>query len=111
VLTARDVTYAVDGRTLLDRVSVAFAPGAVGIVVGPNGAGKSTLVKVVSGALVPAQGSVTVLGEPLARLGRKEIAQRIAVVPQSSEAPPGFSVREIVMMGRAPYQGAWELVD
>ncbi len=95
------------GRGALSSIDLSVRKGEICAVLGPNGAGKSTLVKVISGALTPERGTVHVLGEPLARLDRREIAQRIALVPQSSEPVPGFTVREIVMMGRAPYQGAW----
>jgi iron complex transport system ATP-binding protein len=95
------------GRGALENFDLSVEKGEICAVLGPNGAGKSTLVKVISGALAAERGTVTILGAPLARLGRREIAQRIAVVPQSSEAPRGFTVHEVVGMGRAPYQGAW----
>ena len=90
----------------LDNIDLHVRKGEICAVLGPNGAGKSTLVKVVSGALVPNQGSVFVLGEQLTR-DRRDSARKIAVVPQATEAALGFTVREVVMMGRAPYQGAW----
>ncbi|MBK9262729.1 MAG: ABC transporter ATP-binding protein [Polyangiaceae bacterium] len=94
------------GQKALENIDLEVRKGEICAVLGPNGAGKSTLVKVVSGALAPDRGAVFVLGEPLSR-DRRDIAQKIAVVPQVSEAAAGFSVREVVMMGRAPYQGAW----
>jgi iron complex transport system ATP-binding protein len=90
----------------LDDINLEVRKGEICAILGPNGAGKSTLVKVVSGALAPARGSVFVFGEPLSQ-DRRDIARKIAVVPQVTETPGGFSVREVVMMGRAPYQGAW----
>jgi iron complex transport system ATP-binding protein len=95
------------GQIALDGVNLTVRRGEICVVLGPNGAGKSTLVKVVSGAMKPDEGEVLVLGEPLSRLARRSIARRIAVVPQSSEVALGFTVNEVVMMGRAPYQGAW----
>lgn len=94
------------GQKALENIDLEVRKGEICAVLGPNGAGKSTLVKVVSGALAPDCGAVFVLGEPLSR-DRRDIAKKIAVVPQVSEAAAGFSVREVVMMGRAPYQGAW----
>jgi len=105
-LSAVSVAYG-PGRSALENIDLSVRKGEICVVLGPNGAGKSTLVKVVSGALRPASGEVRVLGESLAHLDRREIARKIAVVPQSAEAAPGFSVRDVVMMGRAPYQGAW----
>jgi iron complex transport system ATP-binding protein len=100
------VGYAV-GRSALQDINFAVKKGEICAVLGPNGAGKSTLVKVISGRLAPRQGHVNILGEPLAGLERRAIAQKIAVVPQTSDVAPGFSVRDVVMMGRAPHQGAW----
>jgi len=103
----RGVSVNYGGRQkALEQIDLQVRKGEICAVLGPNGAGKSTLVKVVSGALVPDQGSVVVLGEPLAQ-DRRDIARKIAVVPQSAEPALGFTVRAVVMMGRAPYQGAW----
>lgn len=95
------------GQGALEDIDLCVEKGEICAVLGPNGAGKSTLVKVLSGALTPRTGTVKILGEPLAGLDRRAIARKIAVVPQSSEVAPGFSVRDVVMMGRAPHQGAW----
>jgi iron complex transport system ATP-binding protein len=103
----RGVSVSYGGRQqALEKIDLQVRRGEIFAVLGPNGAGKSTLVKVVSGALVPDLGSVFVFGEQLSQ-DRRDIARKIAVVPQVSEAAAGFTVREVVMMGRAPYQGAW----
>lgn len=94
------------GQKALQNVDLQVRKGEICAILGPNGAGKSTLVKVVSGVITPREGAVLVLGEPLAQ-DRRDIARKIAVVPQASEAAVGFTVRDVVMMGRAPYQGAW----
>ncbi|MFT3773326.1 MAG: ABC transporter ATP-binding protein [Minicystis sp.] len=92
---------------ILHEVSLAVEAGQLCVVLGPNGAGKSTLVKLISGALRPRAGKVAIAGEDLANLDRPAIARKVAVVPQAVEVAFGFSVREVVMMGRAPHQGAW----
>ncbi|APR83429.1 Vitamin B12 ABC transporter, ATPase component BtuD [Minicystis rosea] len=92
---------------VLRDVSLSVQAGQLCVVLGPNGAGKSTLVKVLSGALRPRHGTVTLAGKDLAKLDRPAIARQVAVVPQAVEVAFGFSVREVVMMGRAPHQGAW----
>ncbi len=103
----RGVSVTYGGRQqALENIDLQVRKGEICAVLGPNGAGKSTLVKVVSGALAPDQGSVVVLGEQLSQ-DRRDIARKIAVVPQASEPALGFTVRSVVMMGRAPYQGAW----
>src|SRR4051812_49477933 len=90
----------------LAGVSLRVQPGQLCAVLGPNGAGKSTLVKLLSGALRPKSGTIAVFGEDLAALDRRAIACRVAVVPQHVDVALGFTVREVVLMGRAPRQGA-----
>lgn len=96
-----------DGMVALSGVSLQVAPGEICAVLGPNGAGKSTLVRLLSGALRPSRGRVTLFGEDVAALDRRALARRIAVVPQHVEVALGFTVREVVAMGRAPHQGVW----
>lgn len=108
-LSLRGVTasYAVGPKHELVEVDLGLAAGELVCVLGPNGAGKTTLVRVASGLLTPRQGEVRLLGQPLAALSRPAIAQALAVVEQQQELALGFTVREIVAMGRAPHQGAW----
>jgi iron complex transport system ATP-binding protein len=95
------------GSDALQDVDLDVAAGELCAVLGPNGAGKSTLVRVIAGTLRPRTGAVSVFGEPLADLDRAGLARRIAVVHQSADAALGFTVREVVAMGRAPHQGGW----
>jgi len=74
-------------------------------VIGPNGAGKSTLVRVLTRLAGVTAGSVDIDGRPLARIGRRQLARLVAVVPQSGELPAGFTVEELVAMGRTPHTG------
>jgi iron complex transport system ATP-binding protein len=71
-------------------------------VIGPNGAGKSTLLRAVAG-LVPRAGAVEIDGD--AALGRRELARRVALVPQSPSLPPQMTVAEYVLLGRTPHLG------
>lgn len=95
------------GRDILRDVGLTAFSGQLCAVLGPNGAGKSTLVRLLSGALAARTGRIVVGGEDVARLDRRALARKVAVVPQSIEVALGFSVREVVEMGRAPHQGAW----
>ncbi len=101
-----DARYS-DGTTALFGVSLSVEPGQICAVLGPNGAGKSTLVRILSGSLRPSRGRVTLFGDDLATLDRRALAQRIAVVPQAVDVALGFTVRQVVTMGRAPHQGTW----
>ncbi|MBI5534997.1 MAG: ABC transporter ATP-binding protein [Deltaproteobacteria bacterium] len=93
-------------RPALIDVSLRLDRGAFTAILGPNGAGKSTLVKVLTGLIRPEKGSVLLFGQDLAATSRREVARRIAVVPQAVHVAFDFRVREVVMMGRAPRQGA-----
>ncbi|HZO11925.1 MAG TPA: ABC transporter ATP-binding protein [Polyangiaceae bacterium] len=88
----------------LHGVDLRLRQGELCAVLGPNGAGKSTLLRVVAGVLAPTSGTVRLQGEPAESLSRQERARRVAIVPQRCEVALGFSVREVVAMGRAPHQ-------
>lgn len=93
---------------VLHRVNFEVRPGELCMLIGPNGAGKSTLLRLIAGLVRPREGRVLLGGQDAAGLGREEIARRIALVPQSEEPGFGFTVREVVAMGRAPHQGVWQ---
>jgi iron complex transport system ATP-binding protein len=114
VLEATDLSFAYRGAAagaplVLDRVSVRVEGGASVALLGPNGAGKTTLLKLLAGMLPPRAGQVTLDGRPVATLTRREIARRVAVVPQETRTPFDFTVIEMVLMGRYPHLGAFEL--
>lgn len=95
------------GDGALVSASLSVRPGELACVAGPNGAGKTTLLRVASGALHPREGEVRLFGEPLHRMDARGIARAVAVVAQKDTVAFGFTVREVVMMGRAPHQTGW----
>ena len=84
------------------------ASGFVG-VLGPNGSGKTTLLRVLAGTLRPAHGRVTLDGVDVARVPRVELARRMAVVPQETRLAFEFTALEVVLMGRYPHLGTFEV--
>lgn len=94
-------------REVLRGIDLVVRSGQICALLGPNGAGKSTLVRALAGLLSPRAGSVELFGRPLAALARREVARLVAVVHQSTEVAMGFTVRQVVEMGRAPHQGTW----
>jgi iron complex transport system ATP-binding protein len=78
-------------------------------VIGPNAAGKSTLARLCCGLIFPQQGSVTLRGDALTKLSRRERARRAAFLPQHPPHDLSFTAREVAMMGRAPHLGLWSL--
>jgi iron complex transport system ATP-binding protein len=111
VLHAGDVAFAYDrrGRSVVDGVTLAVPRGTIAGLLGPNGSGKTTLLRLLSGVVTPARGTVTIDGVPIATLSRREMARRVAIVPQETHSTFDFSVLEIVLMGRYPHLGAFEL--
>ncbi|WP_029920656.1 heme ABC transporter ATP-binding protein [Nevskia soli] len=99
-LAAEQASYRVDGRNLLDQVSLILVPGEVHAVLGRNGAGKSTLLRLLAGDIQPQGGSVTLNGRALPAWTPRERARRRAVLPQSESLRFGFSAEQVVAMGR-----------
>ena len=106
MLEARDITFRVGAKTLLEGVSVTFAPGQLHLIIGPNGAGKSTLIKVLARLLRPQEGRVEYEGADVQRASEADLAKRRAVLSQAVEVAFPLSVREVVMMGRHPHFGS-----
>ncbi len=114
MLSAIDLSFAyarrrASAQRVLDRVSLEVPRGAVVGLLGPNGSGKTTLLRIVSGVLQAQSGSVLIDGEPIEQLTRRDLARRIAVVPQETHSTFDFSVMDIVLMGRYPHLGPFEL--
>ncbi len=116
MLQVADVSFAYErGRRaalrVLDGVSLAVGRGAIVGLLGPNGSGKTTLLRIIDGILAPDSGRVTIEGEDVARMPRRALARRIAVVPQETHAAFDFTALDIVLMGRYPHLGALQLED
>ena len=94
---------------LLADVSVEITPGSLTGLLGPNGCGKTTLLKLLCGVLQPHSGTVTLDDRPLPSFTRRELARNIAVVPQETHPAFDYSVMEMVLMGRHPHLGAFQL--
>ena len=109
MLTADTIGVAFGSAEILRGPSLAVAPGEVVAVLGPNGAGKSTLLSVLAGTLRPQRGAAALEGRALAAWSPRALALRRAVLPQHSELAFGFSVLEVVLLGRsAGWRGvAW----
>jgi iron complex transport system ATP-binding protein len=103
-LALRDVSVELGGSRILDGVSGSVEAGEWVTVIGPNGAGKSTLLRAVAG-LVSSRGDVEIGGDDGSALGRREVARRVALVPQLPALPPQMTVAEYVLLGRTPHLG------
>jgi iron complex transport system ATP-binding protein len=101
-LALERVSATLGGVRVVDGVSAEIADGEWVVVIGPNGAGKTTLLRAVAG-LVPYEGRISLFGRDARRFTRKELARRVALVPQVPTMPPEASVGEYVLLGRTPH--------
>ena len=99
------VSFAYRGVAVFRNLSVGFDAGEMTAVLGPNGSGKTTLVRLAVGYLQPSSGSVRLRGRSLRDCPAGERARTVSVVPQESHLAFDFTVREVVLMGRAPHLG------
>lgn len=104
MIEAKEVFQEVQGRTVLEGLSCSFRKGRLYGIIGPNGVGKSTLLHLLSGVTRPKRGEVFFDGQSIAAYPRKRLARMMAVLQQGGLPPVGFTVREVVGMGRFPYQ-------
>src|SRR5687767_1849201 len=93
----------------LRDVSVSVARGSLTGLLGPNGCGKTTLLKLMSGVLRPDDGEIALDGRALGRIPGRELARHIAIVPQETHPAFDYSVMEMVLMGRHPHLGPFQL--
>ena len=103
-LRAEGVTLAYDGNVVTRDLSVAVPPGGFTAIVGPNACGKSTLLRALVRMLKPRAGSVLLDGAQIQSLPTKQVARRLGLLPQSSTAPDGITVADLVARGRHPHQ-------
>lgn len=106
LLEATDLQFAYGDRPALRGVGLTLAAGEIVGLIGPNGSGKSTLLKVLLGHLF-GQGSIQWQERPLASWKRRELAKRVAYLPQSPAAEAHQRVAEVLRLGRAPYWSAF----
>jgi iron complex transport system ATP-binding protein len=106
-LDAQDVSVVVNGRPLVDQVSLQVTPGEVVGLVGPNGAGKSTLLRTFYRALRPTSGRVLLDGQDVWRMPGKRLARRLAAVLQETAGEFELTVYDVVAMGRTPHKRAF----
>ena len=107
-LQARNVEVHRGGQAILSAVDFAAAPGQITGLIGPNGAGKSTLLGAVLGLVPLSAGTVTFDGVDLLAMPRRSRAQLAALVEQSATTDERLAVRDVVALGRIPFQTVWQ---
>lgn len=107
-LRVEDLHFRYREQPVLDGAELDIREGEVFGILGPNGCGKTTLLKNLNRNLTPEAGRVLIGDDDIAGLTKKEIAREIAAVPQGNEIRFSFTVRDIVAMGRMPFQRQFE---
>lgn len=101
---ATGIGVTIDGKRILEDVSIDVQAGEVHALIGPNGAGKSTLLATITGDQAVTTGRIVIAGRPLEDWSTRELARRRAVLLQHNDVFFPFTVRQVVEMGRAPWQ-------
>ncbi|MCP9623508.1 ABC transporter ATP-binding protein [Nocardia otitidiscaviarum] len=113
-LRADRVRLGYGGRVISDGLSVDIPDGTFTVIIGPNACGKSTLLRALARLLKPEDGAVLLDGKAIASYPAKEVARRIGLLPQTSTAPDGIRVADLVARGRYPHQSLlrqWSQAD
>ena len=104
-LHVEGATIGYDKRVISEELSVSIPDGSFTVIIGPNACGKSTLLRGLSRLLRPSKGQVFLDGADIHSYKTKEVARRVGLLPQTSLAPDGITVADLVARGRYPYQG------
>ncbi|MEE4096217.1 ABC transporter ATP-binding protein [Pseudomonas viridiflava] len=103
-IATHDLTLSYQGQVIIDSLDLQLPPGQVTVLIGSNGCGKSTLLKSLARLLKPQAGSVVLNGADIHHKSTATVARELAILPQMPSAPEGISVRQLVALGRYPYQ-------
>lgn len=99
-----DVQVGYGEALIIDSLMVTIPKGKITTVIGPNGCGKSTLIKTIARILKTRSGAIYLDGKAISQTSTQKIARKMAILPQTAEAPAGLTVRELVTYGRFPHQ-------
>lgn len=99
-----DVGYA--NHLIINNLNISVPRHKITTIIGPNGCGKSTLIKTIARILKAKQGAVYLDGKAIHHMDTREVAKRMAILPQTAQAPGGLTVFELVSYGRFPHRKA-----
>lgn len=103
-ITTEKLDIAYDDALIVKALNMDIPHGKITSIIGPNGCGKSTVLKALGRILKPKTGLVYLSGDDIRKLSTKEIAKKMAILPQTPTAPSGLTVSELVAYGRFPHQ-------
>ncbi|WP_122605533.1 MULTISPECIES: Fe(3+) dicitrate ABC transporter ATP-binding protein FecE [Pseudomonas] len=107
ILQAQQLDIGYGATRIVQDLSFNPPPGKVTALIGPNGCGKSTLLKAFARILTPQAGSLSLDGKAYRDLSARDLARKVAFLPQVLPIPEGVSVRQLVAYGRSPHNSLW----
>jgi iron complex transport system ATP-binding protein len=111
IISAKNINFSYAAKPVMEDVSFAIDEAQIVAIIGPNGSGKTTLLKIINGTLFPDAGQMLIDGKETSRWSRKDIAQKVAIVPQETAVIFPFYAEEIVLMGRFPHLSNYRFED
>ncbi|AUN16436.1 ABC transporter ATP-binding protein [Clostridium botulinum] len=103
-IETKNLDIAYEDTLIVKELNMQIPKGKITSIIGANGCGKSTILKAVGRILKPKKGVVHLSGQDISKLSTKEIAKKMAILPQNPTAPSGLTVSELVAYGRFPHQ-------
>ncbi|NFV13777.1 ABC transporter ATP-binding protein [Clostridium sporogenes] len=103
-IETKNLDIAYEDTLIVKELNMHIPKGKITSIIGANGCGKSTILKAVGRILKPKNGLVHLNGQDISKLSTKEIAKKMAILPQNPTAPSGLTVSELVAYGRFPHQ-------
>lgn len=103
-LEAKGLSLSYGGDYIFENLDLTVPVGKITVFIGSNGCGKSTLLRSMARLLKPQRGAVVLDGADIAGMSTKDVARKLAILPQGPTAPEGLTVLQLVKQGRYPYQ-------
>lgn len=103
-LETKSISLSYGEKIIIDQLDLQIPKGEITVFVGGNGCGKSTLLRSMARLLKPTGGSVFLDGQAIVKYPTKEVAKKLAILPQGPAAPEGLTVLQLVKQGRYPHQ-------
>lgn len=104
-MTVDGLSVGYDGVSVVHDVDLEIPAGKITTLIGSNGSGKSTILKTMSRLIAPTDGCVCLEGRSVHDMPTKQVAQKLALLPQGAQTPNGITVNDLVEYGRFPYRG------
>ena len=103
-LKIKNLSLGYEDKKIVNNINLSIPKGRITILIGANGCGKSTLLSGMSRLLIPKEGSVFLEEKSIHEYKPKELAKKLAILPQAPIAPDGITVKELCYFGRNPYK-------